>query len=108
MTHVSIKTTNLFALDMVREALADPIVTFWYRNVRWQHVDITSNDFPAATITIARHRRRGNVTAHCEMEFENNMVVRGSMELIIGFRTWEFNGHLLNNVVQVHGTLVSK
>jgi hypothetical protein len=104
MTHIGIKSANMFAVEMVREVLAHPLITPRHPNTVWRHMDMTSNDAPAATITIRRHGEVGDITAHCEMEFEGNTVVRGIIELIIGHRSWEFMGCLVDNRMDVWTT----
>jgi len=98
MTHISIKEANMFAEQMAREALAHPRVTPWHRNIAWRHMDMTSNNAPATTMTIRRHGELKDITAHCEMEYDGNKVVRGIIELIIGDRSWVFTCHLMSDL----------
>ena len=112
MTHISIMSANLFAMQMVMEAVTDSSVTFFHPTSasvrRWRHVDIVSNDVPAATFTIGRDNRLSNITAHCEMEYEGHRVVRGTVELIIDHRTWNFTAHIVDNLMEVHGALTDE
>jgi hypothetical protein len=90
MTNISVMEANTFAMEMTREALAHPLVTPWHREIAWRHFDIVSNNAPAATITIRRHGELMDIITHCEMEYDGPNVVRGTIELIIGDKTWQF------------------
>jgi hypothetical protein len=94
MTKISVMEANTFALEMAKEALAHPLVTAWHREVGWRHFKIVSNDAPAATISIRRRGELKDITAHCEMEYQGNHVVGGTIELIIGDQTWQFTCRL--------------
>lgn len=99
-THICIKATGMFTMEVMKAALEHPLITAKYPAGKvWRYADVHANDI-AAEVTLRRSGEEFDINAHCEVEYDGTLH-RGIGDIVIGQDMWDFTASVTEGELTV-------